>query len=361
MLRKKIFLIFIMAAIALSGFLFSVKKVEAAGARECVCYKSDNTVLPTWPDIGSSQQCNLICGGLAGIGYKYEFENNVYTSTAVPTVNNCACAERVALTLYDIKSKSNVIDNTACMDKCRSAGNEFYSFPQADYYNIGSFTILTIDTFRYASNCACSNGGNVPFIYPVSDLKQATSGQDCNNKCYASSAAYFTYDGIGALSVIAAGRNRTVAPAVTTAPTTGGTGGMKDTKIPGASIDAATGIVSCGRPGQDLCTICDLIKGINKVIQYLMKIAIGVALLAIGIGGVMYIVSAGEKGLIDQAKSTMKNAAIGFVIIFAGFLIINTTIDYIGARKDASGNLTFGMRITSWGQFECAAPTSGTR
>jgi hypothetical protein len=86
-----------------------------------------------------------------------------------------------------------------------------------------------------------------------------------------------------------------------------------------------------------------------------MKIAIGVALLAMAIGGVMYVVSAGDSGLIDNAKSTIKNAAIGFVIIFAGYLIINTTITYVGARKDDNGNVTFGMNITSWGQFDCTA------
>lgn len=108
------------------------------------------------------------------------------------------------------------------------------------------------------------------------------------------------------------------------------------------------GIITCGR-GQDMCTLCDLIAGMNTIIHYLMQLAIGVALLAMAIGGVMYIVSAGDSGLIDQAKNTMKNAAIGFVIIFAGYLIINTTISYIGAYTN------LGIEnVGSWGEFKCS-------
>jgi hypothetical protein len=125
--------------------------------------------------------------------------------------------------------------------------------------------------------------------------------------------------------------------------------------IPGTT--EAGGLVQCGRPGQNMCTLCDLIRGMNIIIHYLMQLAIGVALLAMAIGGVMYIISAGDSGMVGKAKETMKNAAIGFVIIFAGYLIINTTITYLGAKTDAKGNATFGMSITSWGNFECNART----
>lgn len=121
-----------------------------------------------------------------------------------------------------------------------------------------------------------------------------------------------------------------------------------------SSAQAANGIITCGR-GQNMCTLCDLIGGMNNIIQYLMRISIGVALLAMAVGGVMYIVSAGDGDLIKSAKGTMTNAAKGFVIIFTAFLIINTTINYIGSKKNASGVATFGMNITSWGKFDCSA------
>lgn len=134
----------------------------------------------------------------------------------------------------------------------------------------------------------------------------------------------------------------------TTVSTSPVSGGAADNSIPG--VKGPTGIVPCGQTGGQMCTLCDLIKGFNTVIQYIMKIAIGVALLALAIGGIMYVVSAGDTGAIETAKTTIKNAAIGFVIIFAAYLIVNTTITYLGA------NPTLGMKTTTtWGQFDCTA------
>lgn len=118
--------------------------------------------------------------------------------------------------------------------------------------------------------------------------------------------------------------------------------------------NAQAAIVKCGT-GQEMCTLCDLIAGMKVVIDFLMKLSIGVALLAFAIGGVMYVISAGDSKLIDMGKSAMLNAVIGFVVIFAGFLIINMTISYLGAKTDKNGNPTFGMNITSWGKFDCTA------
>lgn len=122
-------------------------------------------------------------------------------------------------------------------------------------------------------------------------------------------------------------------------------GAQADSVVPGET--EGNGIVACGRPGQSMCTLCDLIAGLNNVIQYLMKISIGVALLAMTIGGVMYVVSAGDSGLIDKAKGAIKNASIGFVIIFAAYLIVDTTINYLGTSDG------MGIKVTSWGKFEC--------
>jgi hypothetical protein len=126
--------------------------------------------------------------------------------------------------------------------------------------------------------------------------------------------------------------------------------------IPGTTD--SSGIVQCGRPGQNMCTLCELIKGFYDIIQYIMQIAVGMALVVLAIGGVMYAVSAGDTGAIDTAKKTIQNAAIGFVVIFSAYLIVNTTILYLGSTTDANtGQATFGMTITSWGNFECEAKT----
>jgi len=120
--------------------------------------------------------------------------------------------------------------------------------------------------------------------------------------------------------------------------------------VPGASVDANSGIVKCGRPGGQMCTLCDLIKGIHEIVKYIMGIAVGIALLAMAIGGVLYVASAGGSAMMEMAKSAIKNAAIGFVIVFAAYLIVNTTVTYLGATG------TLGMKTTTtWGNFDCMA------
>ncbi len=115
-----------------------------------------------------------------------------------------------------------------------------------------------------------------------------------------------------------------------------GSNGTSSTAADGSIPGTATGggIVTCGRAGGTMCTLCDLIKGIYDIVNYLMKIAIGIAVLAICIGGVLYVVSAGEPGLVEIGKKAIKNAIIGFVITLAAVLIIDTLILYIGAQSD---------------------------
>ena len=220
---------------------------------------------------------------------------------------------------------------------------------------VASFFIVTKSAHASVDfNCYCLNGSLVPTYYPLVTKLNTSDFDSCNQACANAKSKYFSFSTVAHVGTTLVSKTPSVATATPSTEPTGivGTNGqMTDNKIPGTR--PTSGIITCGRPGEDMCTLCDLIRGMNIIIHYLMQIAIGVALLAMSIGGVMYVVSAGDSKLIDQAKGAMKNAAIGFVIIFAGFLIINTTIDYLGAKKDAQGNLTLGMSITSWGQFDC--------
>ena len=174
------------------------------------------------------------------------------------------------------------------------------------------------------------------------------SEDNCKIKCN-NGKFYFNSDGLNVCGTEKTSSN--VSPTAQTAQ-------IQNNNIPGTSV-ASSGIVQCGRPGGHMCTLCDLIAGFNRVIHYVMEIAIGVALLAMAIGGVLYVVSAGESAMMEMAKSAITNAAIGFVIVFAAFLIVNTTISYLGAIKNAAGEPTLGLAITSWGQFNCTASLGG--
>ena len=138
-----------------------------------------------------------------------------------------------------------------------------------------------------------------------------------------------------------------------------GAGFAKAAGVP-LSNPAPGGIITCGKSGQTeidpatrqtvpaMCHLCDIIAGMNVIIQYLMWLAIFVALAVFTAAGIMYIISAGGSKMIEMAKSAMKNAVIGFIVIFAAYLIIDgIVLRSLGAYPD------LGIKVTSWGQFVC--------
>lgn|GEM_PF-1260938 len=347
MFSKRAFLI---AALAIVFFAVGEQESVLAAGINCQCYSAGTKVSEA--STSSESNCNTACGnsGMGINGYKYNDGSLMPVGVASLGANNCFCYNGLFQTA---DSRAHVTSESTCNIACANSdkiNHKYYLYGDAlTPTRIGSkLCLLSMENIGVGAVAkALIYGGTVQTV----DGGLLPSEQACINACTNGGYKSYNYDG----SVIYLMHNCPAAPTTPTGGTTSVADGITSTKIPGTSVDPNSGIVSCGRPGQDMCTICDLIKGMNIVIQYLMKIAIGMALLAMGIGGVMYIVSAGDSGLIDKAKSTMKNAAVGFVIIFAGFLIINTTINYIGAKKNAAGEATFGMNITSWGNFDCAA------
>jgi len=112
-----------------------------------------------------------------------------------------------------------------------------------------------------------------------------------------------------------------------------------------------TGLVPCGCKDGPKCNLCYLIVGIKGLVDYGFRIMVFVALVMIVIGGIMYITSAGNEGLMKSAKSVLFKTLAGFAIILGGWLIVNTIIYYIGASSDISGTLRLGGN--KWGEFKC--------
>lgn len=303
---------------------------EACGETEAIC--------KTTCVSGKSRLTDLVSDGTSAEGV------TLVCDGTVTAAHNCACGLKVALNIVDIKSILTAESNSACMSACRSNDSELYTFPNVSSLKIGKGMP---GTFQYSYNCACLEGSVIPLYYPTKDLKQVTGGKaQCNNACQAISAKYYAFDEAGKLSGLKFAVTAPVTASAATA-TTGTAGQPADNKIPGTTEPG--GIVQCGRPGQNMCTLCNMIEGMRIIIDYLMKIAVGVALLAMAIGGVMYIVSAGSSGLADMGKKAITNAAIGFVIIFAAYLIVNTVFLYLGTKPG------LGFGVVEWGKFECAA------
>lgn len=248
--------------------------------------------------------------------------------------NNCYCKTDSMIAFEH--GVGNYTTEQACSSACKNAGKGYILY---HYINGKDKPIMK----EGSAQCSCSSGEPVQLKY-MADVyfeeilsTEADKGKKCNDICSGKDAKLFSLDNENWF-VIDSGSY--------------GSGGAPITSdiIPGETTDNS-GIIKCGRPGQPMCKLCDLISGFNNIIQYLMKIAIGVALLAITIGGILYIISTGDSGLMEMAKSSIKNAAIGFALVLAAYLIVNTTIVYLGTEEDLGIN-------ASWGTFNCDVPAA---
>lgn len=75
---------------------------------------------------------------------------------------------------------------------------------------------------------------------------------------------------------------------------------------------------------------------IRTVINWLLAIAFGVAVLFLIIGGFQYIVSAGNEEAAEKGKGTAVNALIGIVIIILSYVIVNVVANLVS--NVGSGN-----------------------
>ncbi|GBE16907.1 hypothetical protein BMS3Abin15_00731 [bacterium BMS3Abin15] len=138
------------------------------------------------------------------------------------------------------------------------------------------------------------------------------------------------------------------------------------------AVDAA-GIIPCGRIEGDgdpnngdetaPCTLCHLIVGVDRIIDYGFKILVFVAIASIVAGGILYITSAGNEQSMEKAKTIIKYTFYGFAIVLLGWVIINYTMILLGAKdSDNDGKPDFGITSTGkWGKFECSTESSAGR
>jgi hypothetical protein len=60
------------------------------------------------------------------------------------------------------------------------------------------------------------------------------------------------------------------------------------------------------------------------VINILLGVAAAIAVIILIIGGLRYLISAGDSGQIEKAKHTIQYAIIGLIVIIFAFVIYNT-------------------------------------
>lgn len=120
------------------------------------------------------------------------------------------------------------------------------------------------------------------------------------------------------------------------------------------SIASAAGLVPCGGTGEEMCTLCHLIVGIDGLINYGFSIMVVVGLMMLVAAGVIYVISAGNEGMMTMAKSLVKNASIGFALILGAWLIVTTVMWIMGAKENSDEGGVLGIKIESWNTFKCS-------
>lgn len=80
------------------------------------------------------------------------------------------------------------------------------------------------------------------------------------------------------------------------------------------------------------CTIGKLFEMIGRVYNFIVwDIATPLATLALLVGGIMVLVSAGNPGLLAKGKEVLRWTTLGLVLVFCAWLIINFILTAIGA------------------------------
>lgn len=124
----------------------------------------------------------------------------------------------------------------------------------------------------------------------------------------------------------------------------------------------AAGLVPCGRNLDDatttinetaICTLCHVIVAGKGVMDWGVRVMVAIGLVVITAMGIWYIVSAGDKGMIEQAKSGIKSTLIGIAVILSAWLLVNTVLLLMAQETDSTKNPVLGLRVTNGYHFTC--------
>jgi hypothetical protein len=105
----------------------------------------------------------------------------------------------------------------------------------------------------------------------------------------------------------------------------------------------AAGLVPCGGTGEPTCNSCHVVSLVDSVISWLVLILGTIAAIVIVYAGAKLVTSGGNQRAMEDAKSMITNIIIGYIIVLAGWLII----DFV--MKSLIDEGEFGV----WNEVEC--------
>lgn len=98
------------------------------------------------------------------------------------------------------------------------------------------------------------------------------------------------------------------------------------------------------------CDTCDLVEMFNAIIKWLIGFMFLIFAILIFVAGFKMVISAGNSSALEEAKSSMSNAFIGIVIVFASWIIVNTLMNALISREQTNV-------IDSWSRIKCIRAT----
>ena len=119
-----------------------------------------------------------------------------------------------------------------------------------------------------------------------------------------------------------------------------------------AADTANGGIVPCGTGNNPPCTLCHLVIGVKGVIDWGMKVMTFFAIAIIVAMAIVYVVSAGNSGMMSKAKDGIKATLIGFAVMLGSWVMINFFM--LTLANNGVGH------ATNWYTFTCST-TSKTQ
>ncbi|MFH1582194.1 MAG: hypothetical protein ABIA08_00295 [bacterium] len=113
--------------------------------------------------------------------------------------------------------------------------------------------------------------------------------------------------------------------------------------LPIGTIKAA--IVPCGESGNP-CKLCHLFVMLDNILDFIfIDLIPPIAVLAILIGGIYFFVSSGNPQNIAKAKGILTAVAIGLLIIYGSWLLVNSFFLVIGVNEWTG--------LDSWFEYPC--------
>ncbi len=137
----------------------------------------------------------------------------------------------------------------------------------------------------------------------------------------------------------------------------------------GATTTPSSSLVPCGRSIDDSntaevetdpCTICHIIVGGNRLMTWGRNIMSIIAITVIVAMGILYIVSAGNEGMMKTAKSGMMAALVGFAIMLSAWLIVNVVMNVL-VDKGSPDKPFLGLMQDGKFYFYCDTRSNGNR